>query len=92
MEDTTLTTHEARLARIEAMLEALNQRLDDAVLTQLRDHGKRIRELEEQVSEIRRVCAAERGRQDGSKAMLVLILTATGSFGGILGGVLSKIF
>lgn len=74
------------------MLEALNQRLDDAVLTQLRDHGKRIRELEEQVSEIRRVCAAERGRQDGSKAMLVLILTATGSAGGILGGVLSKIF
>ena len=88
----TLSTHEARLARIEAMLEALNQRLDDAVLTQLRDHGKRIRELEEQVSEIRRVCAAERGRQDGSKAMLVLILTATGSAGGILGGVLSKIF
>lgn len=88
----TLGTHEARLARIEAMLEALDRRLDDAVLTQLRDHGKRIRELEEQLAEMSRICAAERGRQDGGKAMLVLILTAAGSAGGILGGVLSKIF
>ena len=41
--ETTLN-HEARLARIEALLE--NQRMDDAILTQLRDHGKRIAILE----------------------------------------------
>ena len=38
--------HEARLARIEALLEALNKRVDDAILTQLRDHGKRVSILE----------------------------------------------
>ena len=38
--------HESRLARIEALLEALNKRMDDAILTQLRDHGKRIAILE----------------------------------------------
>lgn len=38
--------HEARLARIEALLEALNKRMDDAILTQLRDYGKRIDILE----------------------------------------------
>ena len=38
--------HESRLARIEALLEALNKRMDDAILTQLRDHGKRVAILE----------------------------------------------
>ncbi len=49
----TALHHEERLARmeqqqarIEAMVAALSQRFDDAIMTQLRDHGKRIRELE----------------------------------------------
>ena len=37
---------ESRLARIEAKLDALGQRMDDAVLTQVRDHGKRLSLLE----------------------------------------------
>lgn len=42
----TALNHEARLARIEALLEALNKRMDDAILTQLRDYGKRVSILE----------------------------------------------
>lgn len=37
---------EERLARIEAQLVGLNQRLDEVVISQLRDHGKRIQALE----------------------------------------------
>ena len=37
---------EERLARIEAQLAGLNQRLDEVVISQIRDHGKRIQDLE----------------------------------------------
>ena len=37
---------EERLARLEAQLAGLNQRLDEVVISQLRDHGKRIQALE----------------------------------------------
>lgn len=33
-------TAEERLARIEAQLTGLNQRLDEVVITQLKDHGQ----------------------------------------------------
>ena len=36
----------SRIARIEAKLDALGQRMDDAVLTQVKDHGKRLAVLE----------------------------------------------
>ena len=39
-------TPEERLARIEAQLAGLNQRLDEVVISQLRDHGNRIQALE----------------------------------------------
>ena len=39
-------TAEERLARIEAQLAGLNQRLDEVVISQLRDHGMRIQALE----------------------------------------------
>lgn len=39
-------TPEERLARIEVQLAGLNQRLDEVVISQLRDHGKRIQALE----------------------------------------------
>lgn len=46
----TLTQHdlqtESRLARIEAKLDALNERIDEAIVTQIRDHGKRLSALE----------------------------------------------
>ncbi|MCD7984144.1 MAG: hypothetical protein LUG19_07825 [Desulfovibrio sp.] len=37
---------EERLARIEAQLAGLNQRLDEVVISQLKDHGKRLAALE----------------------------------------------
>lgn len=37
---------EERLARIEAQLAGLNQRLDEVVISQLKDHGKRLQALE----------------------------------------------
>lgn len=71
--------HESRLSRIEALLEALNQRLDDAILTQLRDHGKRIRDLEDHISVMAETCARERGERQGSfdKAKLAKITAET---------------
>lgn len=39
-------TAEERLARIEAQLAGLNQRLDEVVISQIRDHGKRLAALE----------------------------------------------
>nr|DAT61788.1 MAG TPA: Heat shock factor-binding protein 1 helix, Nucleus, TRANSCRIPTION.8A [Caudoviricetes sp.] len=65
--------HESRLSRIEALLEALNQRLDDAILTQLRDHGKRIRDLEDHISVMAETCARERGERQGSRAIAALV-------------------
>ena len=40
---------ESRLARIEAKLDALNERIDEALVTQIKDHGKRIAALEQRV-------------------------------------------
>lgn len=88
---TSQMTADARLARIEAMIHAINQRLDEAILTQLRDHGKRIRELEDRLTEQSKICAIELGRQQGSKAMLTLLLSIAGAVGGVLGTVISRV-
>lgn len=39
-------TTEQRLTRIEAKLDALTDRIDDAIVTQVKDHGKRLTNLE----------------------------------------------
>lgn len=84
--------HESRLSRIEALLEALNKRLDDAILTQLRDHGKRIRELEDHISVMVETCARERGEQAGSRATLMFVMTVISSLGGCIGAVVGRLF
>lgn len=84
--------HESRLSRIEALLEALNKRLDDAILTQLRDHGKRIRELEDHISVMAETCARERGEQSGSRATLMFVMTVISSLGGCIGAVVGRLF
>lgn len=86
-----LCGHEARLARIEAMLAALNQRLDEAILTQLKDHGKRIRELEDTLHEVQKAQAVEAGRHQGGKAMLSLLLSVAGAVGGIAGTLIMRV-
>ena len=37
---------EVRLARIEGKVDALAHRIDEALITQLKDHGKRINAIE----------------------------------------------
>lgn len=37
---------EGRLVRLEVKLDALNDKLDDVVISQMRDHGKRISAIE----------------------------------------------
>ena len=84
--------HESRLSRIEALLEALNQRLDDAILTQLRDHGKRIRDLEDHISVMAETCARERGERQGSRATAIAIITALSGVGGCIGAIVDRMF
>lgn len=38
--------NETRLVRIEDKIDALDKRIDDALMAQVRDHGKRIAQLE----------------------------------------------
>ena len=59
-------TAEERLARIEAQLAGLNQRLDEVVISQLKDHGKRLAALE------RRQVRRGRGRGRGHRGRAVL--------------------
>lgn len=84
--------HEARLSRIEGLLQGLNQRIDDAVITQLKDHGKRISALEAHLSGISETCAVERGRSAGSRATMTAIVAVVSSIGGVVGAVLGKFF
>lgn len=87
-----LARMEQQQARIEAMLAALSQRLDDAIITQLRDHGKRIRELEDHLARMSEVCAQERGKQSGSRATLALVVTAISGLGGCVGALVVRLF
>ena len=84
--------HESRLSRIEALLEALNQRLDDAILTQLRDHGKRIRDLEDHISIMAETCARERGERQGSRTTAIASITALSGVGGCIGAIVGRMF
>lgn len=84
--------HESRLSRIEALLEALNQRLDDAILTQLRDHGKRIRDLEDHISVMAETCAQERGERQGCRTTAIAIITALSGVGGCIGAIVGRMF
>ena len=84
--------HESRLSRIEALLEALNQRLDDAILTQLRDHGKRIRDLEDHISVMAETCARERGERQGSRTTAIAIITVLSGVGGCIGAIVGRMF
>lgn len=84
--------HESQLSRIEALLEVLNQRLDDAILTQLRDHGKRIRDLEDHISVMAETCARERGERQGSRTTAIAIITALSGAGGCIGAIVGRMF
>ncbi len=63
----------AELSGLKAEVAGTNQRLDDIVITQLKDHGKRIAALE----------AAENKRA-GGLSVLAGVAAAAGSLGALL--------
>lgn len=84
--------HEARLARMEAKMDALHARIDDVVVTQMRDLGKRTREMEAEIRNLREHQAREDGQRAGRRAVLAAILAGVSACGGIVGAIVSKIF
>lgn len=91
MEDKILG-HEARLSRIEGILEDINNRLKEGLFGALHEHDNRIRELEDRISRISENCAAERGKMEGSKATLMAIMAVISSAGGLVGAMASRMF
>lgn len=84
--------HEARLARMEAKMDALHARIDDVVVTQMKDLSKRTREMETEVRKLREDQAREEGKKAGSRAVLAAILAGVSACGGIVGAGISKVF
>lgn len=70
----------AELAGLTAEVAGTNQRLDDIVITQLKDHGKR---LAVQDARIARLEAAE-NRRAGGMATLVAVAALAGGLGNFL--------
>lgn len=71
----------ARVVRIESGLDSLNQRLDEVVISQLKDHGKRLAILEE-----------ERATRAGERSMLFFFGTLLGSVVSVAGTAIVKMF
>ncbi len=90
--ESQITNHEGRLSRIEGLLEDLNKRLDEGVFSQIRDHGKRIREIEASLGRMAESCAVERGKSEGSRAVFMAVIAAVSSFGGLIGSFASRLF
>lgn len=84
--------HESRLARIEAKMDALHTRIDDVVVTQLRDQGKRMRELESEVRGLREDRAREDGKKAGSKAVLVGLFAGVTGLASFVSAMITKFF
>lgn len=63
----------AELSGLKAEVAGTNQRLDDIVITQLKDHGKRIAALE-----------AVENKRAGGLSVLAGVAAAAGGFGALL--------
>lgn len=90
-------THEllalrAEVSALAAEVRATNTRIDEAILTQVRDHGKRLRELEETVHAHALTLAEDHGRSAGRRATLAGIGAAIAAVCGMLGGLIGKFF
>lgn len=85
-------SHETRLAHIEEKIDALSGRFEDVIVTQQKDHGKRLREAETKIQAISEALSREEGKKEGAKAILILIGALVSSLGGIAGAIFSKLF
>lgn len=70
-----------RLVRIEEQVKALKASFDEAILTQLKDHGKRIAALER----------LEQRRIGGRMAITALVATGS-TIGGLVAAVIIKMW
>lgn len=70
----------AELAGLTAEVAGINQRLDDIVITQLKDHGKRLTAQDARIAALE---AAE-NRRAGGLAVLAGVAAAAGSAGALL--------
>ena len=70
----------AELSGLKAEVAGTNQRLDDIVITQLKDHGKRLAALDVRIVALE---AAET-RRAGGIAALVAVAAAAGAAGNVL--------
>ena len=70
----------AELSGLKAEVAGTNQRLDDIVITQLKDHGKRLAALDVRIAALE---AAE-NRRAGGMAALVAVAAAAGAAGNVL--------
>lgn len=87
-----VSDHEKRLSRIEGMLDSLDKRLDEALFTQIKDHARRIRDLEDRIARMAESCAAERGKLEGGKTALMGVMAVISSTGGLVGAMISRLF
>jgi len=72
----------AELSAVKAELAGLRERIDDVVISNLRDHGKRMSMLETRVAALE---AAETRRAGGiGRAALVAVAAAAGAAGNVL--------
>lgn len=83
-------TVEERLARIEEKMDAFGRRLEEVVVSQLRNQGKRLYELEGEVHSLREKLAHEQGMAAGRKAVWAVIFAVVSAAGGLAGAVLAR--
>lgn len=91
MEDKILG-HEARLSKIEGILEDINNRLKEGLFSIIKEQGTRLKDVEYRVSHLAENCAKEQGRLEGSKATLMAIMAVISSAGGLVGALVSRLF
>lgn len=70
----------AELSGLKAEVAGTNQRLDDIVITQLKDHGKRLAMQDIRISSLEQA----ENRQAGGISALAAIATVAGSVGALL--------
>lgn len=71
----------ANISALQAEIRSLDRRFDEVVITQLKDHGKRISELE----------VADNKRK-GAMATIMAIIAAVSAVSGVVGAVVAKMF
>ncbi|WP_298997080.1 hypothetical protein [uncultured Desulfovibrio sp.] len=73
-------------------MDALHTRIDEVVVTQLKDQGKRMRDLESEVRDLREDRARNEGKKAGSKAVWVGLIAIVSAASSAISAVITKMF